>query len=629
MTGRFVRAFAGAFVLSWGCGAQANPDLPYRYDKYHVTFDIQADGSRTTTHDWQQTALKQDAVEDIKSVHYSFSTSIEKGEFLEAVTLKKDGRHIPAPPTNYQLDVRNGRQGASPLFSDRTSIGVVLPELTLGDTIQVKYQVLTKEPLFPGKESFAWGVSPFGAYNDVKVTVRYPQALGMRFAADFFKETARTELPDGRTEITWSYSNPSPRTWDPELDAGLWRSDETPMVWASSFTGYDDVVNAYRSRAEPKAAVTPRIQALSDQIVAGADPKDRARKLYEWVSRELTYGGNCIGVGAVVPRDLDVILDNRMGDCKDHATLLQALLNAQGIANEQVLVNAGDSFDLPRLPVVSMVNHVITHLTEANLYLDATAKQIPYGLLPTGLYGKPALHVSHYRPDVHIPDLDPKRNGQVVKYALTLHDDGSASGTLSVTLQGAAAAAARHYMRDLSAQREREWVKQVLSSHGLKGRGTMDRKDADNAELLLSDRYSYDVVFEVDDILKNDGRQGTMPLTPALSTPMGTFNFAGRDEVEDFKRPTVCAGFWSDETLQFELPKSMRVISVPRNLKIAHALIDYSASYKLAGRKLTVERRVADKTPTSVCSPALMAEFNKPVRTIARNLRSELMYQQR
>ena len=81
-----------------------------------------------------------------------------------------------------------------------------------------------------------------------------------------------------------------------------------------------------------------------------ARPRERARLLYEWVSRNITYGGNCIGVGAVVPRDLDVVLDNRMGDCKDHATLLQSLWSAAGLRSEQVLVNAGEQYDLARRP---------------------------------------------------------------------------------------------------------------------------------------------------------------------------------------------------------------------------------------------------------------------------------------
>ena len=39
-----------------------------------------------------------------------------------------------------------------------------------------------------------------------------------------------------------------------------------------------------------------------------------------------------MGIGAVVPRDMDVVLDAKMGDCKDHATVMQALLASHGKA---------------------------------------------------------------------------------------------------------------------------------------------------------------------------------------------------------------------------------------------------------------------------------------------------------
>lgn len=58
----------------------------------------------------------------------------------------------------------------------------------------------------------------------------------------------------------------------------------------------------------------------------------------------IRYVGIWLGNGGIVPHPAEDILQNRYGDCKDKATLLQALLAAKGIYSQQVLINLGDSF---------------------------------------------------------------------------------------------------------------------------------------------------------------------------------------------------------------------------------------------------------------------------------------------
>ena len=108
------------------------------------------------------------------------------------------------------------------------------------------------------------------------------------------------------------------------------------------------LAGAYEARAHAKAAVTPTLQAKADELTTGITaPYDQAKTLYTWVARNIRYAGNCIGVGSVVPHDAEMVLSNRLGDCKDHTALLQALLAAKGIDSMPVLVNSGDRYKLP------------------------------------------------------------------------------------------------------------------------------------------------------------------------------------------------------------------------------------------------------------------------------------------
>jgi len=364
---------------------------------------------------------------------------------------------------------------------------------------------------------------------------------------------------------------------------------------------------------------------LAREIVgAESRPREKARLLYEWVSTNITYGGNCIGVGAVVPRDVDVVLDNRMGDCKDHATLLQALLAAQGIRSEQVLINSDEQYDLAKTPVVSMVNHVLNYLPEFDLYVDATAKEIPFGYMPEGSHGKPVIHVGRSQAIAKVPLEPHEATEQRVRMALKLDPNGGASGTLSVALRGRDAASLRAFMRTLDATAERDLVKDILGRYGLRGRGTANKGDTKG----LSDRYEFSMQFEVERYLPR-GQTGIFPLSPLIATPHAIERLADVDTREPHMRNTRCTGFHSYETLEFELPPGLTLVELPQDLQVRQPMVDYTASYKLQGQRLVVQREVHDKMATGLCAAQAANEFDKQAMPIAENLQHKVLFRRR
>jgi len=231
----------------------------------------------------------------------------------------------------------------------------------VGDTVAFSYRLTETEPMFPGHFSVTETFPRTAAYDDVKVRIDAPTALWTQHLARQLTESVNSEK-DGRKIIEWTYQNKLPLK-SKRQNYSVYDAEKEPGFAYSTFKSYAEIVQAYGERASPKAAVTERVQKLADEVAQDKKtPREQGRALYDWVATNITYAGNCIGVGAVVPHDIDFILDNRMGDCKDHATLLQALLAAKGIVSTQALVNAGSSYRLPRIPVVSTVNHVINFI---------------------------------------------------------------------------------------------------------------------------------------------------------------------------------------------------------------------------------------------------------------------------
>ena len=130
--------------------ATAEPaELSTRIQRYHVSYSLNADYTSSETHDWTMQVLKENALSNAKEASISYSTSIEKADVLAAYTLKADGRRIEVPKSNYQVVTNSGNAKDAPVFSDRTRLTVVFPELAVGDTFGFSYKLSQLEPMFP------------------------------------------------------------------------------------------------------------------------------------------------------------------------------------------------------------------------------------------------------------------------------------------------------------------------------------------------------------------------------------------------------------------------------------------------------------------------------------------------
>lgn len=620
-----------AGVLALSCfGAVAQPpetaSVPVVSRQWHTTYDVGMDGKSSVTYAAINQIIHASALERMKSFSFSYSSSIQQGQIVEAYTEKPDGRKIVVPPNNYQTEVSDGRDGNKPMFSDRSRISVVFPDVAVGDSVGVTYRIDDKVPMFPGTFSAVQSISPYGVHQDTRITVRAPKGLDLRFEAHDLQEQPSAAEADTSVR-QWRYQNLTPRKWD-EADSGIWRLEETPVLLVSTFPNYESIAKAYGDRALPKAQPTPRIQALAESIIGKQTaPRDRARLLYEWVSTNITYGGNCIGVGAVVPRDVDVVLDNKMGDCKDHATLLQALLAAAGVRSEQVLINAGSLYDLPATPVVSTVNHVINYLPDFGLYVDATAKQIPFGYLPEDSYAKPVIHVRDDKALAQIPAGAPFSTEQRMHMSLKVAANGSAAGVVRAEIKGAKAAYLRNYMRNLQGENERDFVKKVLSASGWKGKGTVDKGDISDAK-LLADQYAFSITFEIDNYLPSS-TQGAFNLGPVISLPLSISRLAGEHEEVVPRRRSACFGYHTSEAYEVELAPGVTFTKVPASLKTRNKLLNYSGSYQRTKNGFKVLRELKDSTPEGVCSAEYLAQWNAELKPIAENLQEQVFYKRK
>lgn len=601
--------------------AKLKEDIYYRQSIYHINYTINPDASFTEEHISSKKILKEKALKYLKNASISYSTSIQTADVIEAYTLKADGTKIEVPKDSYQLTIRGGKGSNKALFSDRTSLSLVFPNVEVGDTVYFHYKLIAKEPIFPGQFSENMWFSTSSAYDDVMITLDTPETMKMNTVIRSFKEEENS-VKNGRKIIRWSWQNPQP-VIDEREDYSVYNGDESPGYLISTFKSHEEIAAAYGARALPKAKATPRVKQLADKIVGSQTEKSAvARSLYDWVATNISYAGNCVGLGAVVPHDVDFILDNMMGDCKDHATLLQALLSAKGIDSTQALINSGSAYKLPKIPVVSMVNHVISYIPSLDLFLDSTSPSTPFGMLPFSDQDKDVLLVWDRQPStMKTPVQKIGENNQTYTSSLIIDETGAASGETTVKLTGVNAAYARETMRNISQDEEKDIIENNFKQYTPSATGTFTKQDP---EALLN-TYEYSAKYEVKDLF-TFAKTGAISLYPRFFNYKSISHFVSQAKMEVSKYDTACSSGKSSEQITYQFPAKIQVLSIPDDLEVSNQYLTYTANYHLKGNTLTVSRTFDDRTIGNVCSPEVDRENKKLLIKAFENYTEQVIY---
>src|SRR5262249_38279996 len=119
---------------------------------------------------------------------------------------------------------------------------------------------------------------------------------------------------------------------------------------------------------------------------------EKARRIYDYVARNIRYVSLSFGVGRYQPHAATEVLAGSYGDCKDKHTLLAALLRAAGIPSYPVLIGSSRKLDQD-VPSPAPFAHVVTaaEIDSNCVKLDSTAESEPFDVLLEPLRDKTAL----------------------------------------------------------------------------------------------------------------------------------------------------------------------------------------------------------------------------------------------
>lgn len=234
----------------------------------------------------------------------------------------------------------------------------------------------------------------------------------------------------------------------------------------NSWTAFN---NWYHQLASGAVTSGKYIKRTADSLSKNiTDPELKLKRTFDFVRLRVHYLDLENGWGAFKPRPADSTCKKLLGDCKDMATLLVALLRVQGItASIAISATLSHSFDMD-FPSLSSANHVIAvaEVNNKRYFLDATESFGDYRFPSRQIQNRKIFIVNATAPGelVTINYMTNSKNEEALRVQATLNKDSVAT-SFNLTFCGMSSFRPRQisygYNTDLAGQ----IVQKVVSNH--------------------------------------------------------------------------------------------------------------------------------------------------------------------
>ena len=580
----------------------------------HTDLIINADSTSVMDEEYIWRGVDQQGANGLGQQYLSFDQDKQALEILEAETIRANGEKIKVPASDIKL--QDGMLGGVS-YPHRKLYQITFSKLSPGDAIHLHFRQKQVKLDLPGGDSHSEFFNREVIRDDTSYTLHYPENMPLHIASNEIKKT-EDKMSNGIHTITWTHSSTDTKTNDPNI-VNAWH--QTPYILVSSFKDLKAIADGYQIGATEKARVTPEVQALADKLIAGyTNDADKAKAVYDWVRKNIRYVASYIGDGGFVPNDTKTILEKRYGDCKDHATILEALLEASGISASQVLINANtDSYTLLPIPVFDF-NHAINYVPGLNLFLDSTSDQTPYGLLPEMDNNHQVLVTKNFKDVSQTPPVSTGTFKMLRQTNVELAADGSANRTTTITGYGLAAVSVKTFLDEIGPGKESDWARINLASTGMHGTAELITIPSRNP-LELSYRYSEKVSNFV-----SQPEASSITFGAALPGPIAAGNILRRFTENDRKSDFKCDAFAIEDQIQISLAPELKVLFIPKDVHIKEGDLSFDAVYERQGNIYSVKRRWGSTSTKAWCAPEEYDAMKKTMNSIEKAIHGRLLF---
>ena len=558
--------------------------------RYAVTFDER--GLSTTVFDFEILALDPKGAEAIAQKVLSYNSYYGELTVSDLATVKADGKIIGVDPRAVR-DQPASADTSSPYFGEERNRLIAYSDVGPGDKVKGRAIYRDKRPRLDGEFEQYWAQPTDQPPEVIELTLDGPASKPLRTAG---RDVEHSEERSGNRIIHHvRLRQDTPARRQNELD----EFDTARRFEASTFADYAALAAALNVRNAPMATPNEAVRAVAAGIAGDVTTTaEKVERLHNWVAQNIRYAGIGLEDGGLTSQPAAAVLASRYGDCKAHMTLLKALLAAQDIDANLVLVNARPRYMLTELATRNF-DHAILYVPALDQYLDPSASHVAFGTLPSALAGKPVLNIDTGRLDT-IPMTPSERFSLASETDTTLSPDGTRQGRTVFSGRGLGAALSRDAARRLEQVDRRHFADETIAKDNLSGTGDYIVPDPRK----LSDSYALTATFRLGPV-----KLDALPVTVLSDPRLPLLQLITGDVREE---PFLCRPLQYRETAALHLPDGL-------NLSYRQAPVDYTANfegetaYGTVRGHVEVKARIALDDRTIRSEAEVQVRFDKPI----------------
>lgn len=259
-------------------------------------------------------------------------------------------------------------------FDGRLTAHFTIPDLRLGDIVDVAWSHIGGHPLLAGHFAAEWAFDWGCWVGETRIRLLAPRSRDLRFRTwGTPPEPEERQLDEDVVERVWVSRETAPVRGEPDMPPWVRSLSTVACVEAMTWPQVADIfAPLYPVDTPPPADLDAEVARIADRSASAADRTVEALRM---VQSALRYQAVSIGAGGFTPRPVEEIWGSRSGDCKDASLLLVIVLRRLGVEACPALVNVvvGWAFG-EEPPSLGAFNHCIVRaqIEGETYWLDPT-----------------------------------------------------------------------------------------------------------------------------------------------------------------------------------------------------------------------------------------------------------------